>query len=236
MQGHASDRGQRNLCPTHNGKGGDIGLITIRRLSGTVIMRIAIPLLLLAHGLDAKHIIKVTPEDNFQAMLDGASPGDEFLLEPGIYVNQDLNTKYGFRVSTHDIKIIGKKSDDMPRIVYNSGSEQFVGLYAAPAGDGTNCEYDKKEGCPDILNDFYIKDVVVEGFPGNGIQTRWVDGFVYDNVESKDNRQNGLYLTISKNGKVKNSKSTGSYDSALWVAGSSGVYWMKCILIFIDFD
>lgn len=73
---------------------------------------IAIPLLLLAHGLDAKHIIKVTPQDNFQAMLDGASPGDEFQLEPGIYVNQDLNTKYGFRVSTHDIKIIGKKSDD----------------------------------------------------------------------------------------------------------------------------
>jgi hypothetical protein len=84
----------RGTYAQHNGKGGDfiiissncclIGLITIRRLSGTVIMRIAISLLLLAHGLDAKHIIKVTPEDNFQAMLDGASPGDEFLLEPGI--------------------------------------------------------------------------------------------------------------------------------------------------------
>mmetsp|Transcript_13879 Transcript_13879/g.30126 ORF Transcript_13879/g.30126 Transcript_13879/m.30126 type:complete len:415 (-) Transcript_13879:370-1614(-) len=169
-------------------------------------------------------ITVVSPEDDFQEILDNASPGDGFRLLPGVYKNEDLTSKYGFRVSVPNIIITGT-GDGRTKIVYNDAeeSQQDTGLYAAPRGDGSNCEFDLTEGCPDILDGFVVKGLSVEGFPGNGIQTRWVENFVVQNCESIDNLRNGLYLTISSHGLVKNSKSTGSFDSALWVAGSTDV-------------
>ena len=63
----------------------------------------------------------------------------------------------------------------------------------------------------------------VEGFPRNGIQTRWVEGFEFIQNESANNLNNGIYPTLSANGLVQNNVSYGSLDTAMWVAGSENV-------------
>lgn len=91
-----------------------------------------------------------------------------------------------------------------------------VGVYAAPPG----CEYNESE-CDDTLTDFVMIGVSVEEFDGNGIQTRWVDGFHFQKCKSVNNLVNGLYATLSSNGLINECVSTGSLDSGVWVAGST---------------
>ncbi len=73
------------------------------------------------------------------------------------------------------------------------------------------------------LQGFYIRGFTVEGFPQNGIQTRWVNGFKFLRNESANNLNNGIYPTLSANGLVQNNVSYGSLDTAMWVAGSENV-------------
>ena len=75
----------------------------------------------------------------------------------------------------------------------------------------------------DSVKGFYIRGFTVEGFPRNGIQTRWVDGFEFVRNESVNNLNNGIYPTLSANGLVQNNVSYGSLDTAMWVAGSENV-------------
>jgi hypothetical protein len=78
-------------------------------------------------------------------------------------------------------------------------------------------------GCPDELQGFYIRGFTVQDFPGNGIQTRFVNGFKIIRNESANNEHNGIYPTISANGLVQNNVSYGALDTAMWVAASQNV-------------
>ena len=103
---------------------------------------------------------------------------------------------------------------------------QRTGIFAAPEG----CEFeDDLEDCQarigpfENLKGFYVRGFSVEGFPRNGIQTRWVDDFEFVRNESINNLNNGIYPTLSANGLVRNNESYGSLDTAMWVAGSENV-------------
>ncbi len=112
-----------------------------------------------------------------------------------------------------------------------------AGVYAAPyLGPENGCDVDtgglggdaadqaKAKACEDnALKDFYIRGFTVVGFPRNGIQTRWVEGFEFVRNESVNNLNNGIYPTLSANGLVQNNVSYGSLDTAMWVAGSENV-------------
>ncbi len=128
---------------------------------------------------------------------------------------------YGLRISTNDIRLIGKPragDGDAGKVrVLHTGTQE-TGIYAAPAG----CEY-RDGSCPETLQNFYIRGFTVEGFPVNGIQTRFVDGFRFIRNESANNLNNGIYPTLSANGYVANNESYGSLDTAMWVAGSENV-------------
>jgi hypothetical protein len=63
----------------------------------------------------------------------------------------------------------------------------------------------------------------VKDFPGDGIQTRFVNGFKIIRNESSNNKHNGIYPTISANGLVQNNVSYGATDTAMWVAASQNV-------------
>ena len=135
---------------------------------------------------------------------------------PGTY-QEDPNSRYGLHITTDNIRLIGKRSGQV-RLLHNGNQE--TGIYAAPPG----CEYDDQQGtCPDTLHDFYVRGFTVEGFPVNGIQTRWVDGFRFVKNESVNNLNNGIYPTLSANGLVARNVSYGSLDTAMWVAGSENV-------------
>jgi parallel beta-helix repeat protein len=157
---------------------------------------------------------------------------------------------YGLRIKTNNLRLIGKVVPGQGeagkvRLVYDAPVDPYnnpraadvgAGIYAAPdvslPGDQT------KRSCdPDVsadsalgllckansLKDFYVRGFTVEGFPRNGIQTRWVEGFEFIRNESVNNLNNGIYPTLSANGLVQQNVSYGSLDTAMWVAGSENV-------------
>ena len=163
---------------------------------------------------------RVFPGESIQAAIDGASSGDTILVEAGTY-QEDPGSLYGLHITTDNLRLIGKVKKGRGeagkvRILHNG--DQETGVFAAPPG----CGY-KDSACGGELQQFYIRGFTVEGFPVNGIQTRWVDGFKFVRNESVNNLNNGIYPTLSANGLVQNNVSYGSLDTALWVAGSEHV-------------
>ena len=68
-----------------------------------------------------------------------------------------------------------------------------------------------------------IKGFTIQGFPNNGILTRYLDNFRIEKNESIDNLENGIWPTLSANGLVKKNVAYGSEDSALWIEASENV-------------
>jgi parallel beta-helix repeat protein len=179
----------------------------------------AIALFAAATAAEAR-VHRVHPGESIQAAIDAASPGDTILVAPGTY-QEDPNSDYGLRISTDNLRLVGmmrSRHGQAGKVRLLANGDQETGVYAAPAG----CEY-KDSACSSELQGFYIRGFTVEGFPQNGIQTRWVDGFKFVRNESVNNLNNGIYPTLSANGLVASNVSYGSLDTAMWVAGSENV-------------
>ena len=170
---------------------------------------------------------RVFPGNSIQAAIDAASPGDTILVEPGTYNGTD--SKYGLRITKDNLRLIGKVvpgRGDKGKVRLLATGTQETGVYAAPSGCDYNVRADSDlgEACAKrVVKNFYIRGFTVDGFPVNGIQTRWVDGFEFVRNESANNLNNGIYPTLSANGLVQNNVSYGSLDTAMWVAGSENV-------------
>lgn len=165
---------------------------------------------------DDKNTIRLSPGQSIQEALDTAPDNTIIYLEPGDYTEEG-NLEYGLRISKNNIRLIGTSSDGQATRILPTGTQQ-VGVYAAPE----KCEYNDNE-CDSRLLKFSIQDIVVEGFPQNGIQTRFVDGFKFSGCKSINNLKNGIYPTLSTDGVVKGCTSIGSLDAGIWIAGSRQV-------------
>ena len=139
-------------------------------------------------------VLRVRQGDSIQAALDAASPGDTILVDPGTY-QEDPASLYGLRVSKSNIRLIGRAvrgRGEAGKVRLLANGAQETGIYAAPPG----CEY-TDSACPGEIGNFYVRGFTVEGFPRNGIQTRWVDGFKFIRNESVNNLNNGIYPTLT---------------------------------------
>jgi parallel beta-helix repeat protein len=173
-------------------------------------------------------VIRVSPGESIQAAIDMASPGDTILVEPGVY-QETGNADFGLHITTDNLRLIGKVNrgqGEAGKVRLLQFGTQFTGVYAAPAGCGPKVGVGE---CPDELQGFEIRGFTVEDFKGNGIQTRFVNGFKMIRNESARNgggeggNGNGIYPTISANGLVQSNVSYGSKDTAMWVAASENV-------------
>jgi parallel beta-helix repeat protein len=179
---------------------------------------LGIAILATATSAEAK-VHRVSEGESIQAAVDAASPGDTILVDPGTY--ETTGGLYGLHVTTDNLRLIGKVTKgrgNKGKVRILATADQQTGLYAAPPG----CEY-RDNSCGGDLQGFYLRGFTVEGFPDNGIQTRWVNDFTFLQNESVDNLNNGIYPTLSANGLVQNNVSYGSLDTAMWVAGSENV-------------
>jgi hypothetical protein len=166
---------------------------------------------------------RVSPGESIQAAIDGASPGDTILVKPGVY-EEEGNADFGLHITTDNLRLIGMNSGGEVRL--ERTGNQSTGVYAAPDGCGPGLgvgECLDEDENPRQLEGFYIRGFTVEGFPRNGIQTRFVNDFEIIGNTSADNLHNGIYPTISTNGLVQDNESYGSLDTAMWVAASENV-------------
>jgi parallel beta-helix repeat protein len=74
------------------------------------------------------------------------------------------------------------------------------------------------------MHGFEIRSITIRGFRNNGLFTENLDGYKIIDVESVDNRNYGIFPTLSKNGLITHSRASGSdRDSGIWVETSENV-------------
>jgi parallel beta-helix repeat protein len=162
-------------------------------------------------GQLVRHTIVVSPGDSIQEAIDRAQPGTRI---------------YGQRAT-------GK------RVIFENAGNQRNGIVVVPEDrvDCMSCHSDLAPPFPihpgvepglkmrePMMTGFEIRNITIRGFRNNGLFTENVDGFKIINVESVDNRNYGIFPTLSKNGLITHSKATGSdEDSGIWVETSENV-------------
>jgi parallel beta-helix repeat protein len=195
--------------------------------------------------------IVVKEGQSIQEALDRAQEGTRIFVHGGVY-EEPCNPTNGLNITKSGIHLIGQ-SNKNKRVIIKSTNGQRNGIaivapMVPPAAQpqGREVEHTDCMGChtdmappfpllPDVptglstdgdpwLYDIKVESITIQDFENNGIFTRHVDGFVFDDLESIRNHNYGIFPILSKNGVIKNSFSTGSdRDSALWVETSENV-------------
>lgn len=159
--------------------------------------------------------IKVYPGQSIQQAVDAIAPGGTVIVMPGEY-QEDHDGLNAVTVSKDGVKILARSKPKRGiRVTLKPSGAQKNGLVVQPADSGGR------------VNGFRVKGLTVQGFPNNGIVTRYVDNFKIESNETVDNLENGIWPTLSANGLVKNNVSYGSQDAALWVEASDNVRVLK---------
>lgn len=188
-----------------------------------------------ADGSRGEHFQTVSPGQSIQAAIDRAAEGGTILVEPGVY--QETADQTNGLAITRGVHLIGL-STPTRRVVLENAGQQRNGIVVVP-GDRTACMECHASMAPpfDVLphverglkmrepmiRDFSIRGVTLRGFTNNGLFLENVDGFSIVDIESVDNKNYGIFPTLSKNGSIRRSKATGSADAGVWVETSENV-------------
>jgi hypothetical protein len=181
--------------------------------------------------------IVVQPGDSIQAAIDQAEEGTRIYVLAGTY--RELgNPTNGLNITKSGIRLIGQ-SNPQKRVIFENAGNQRNGIVVVPPAvtDCMSCHASMappfellpgvEPGLPDpetLLYDIEIRGITIKGFNNNGLFTERVDGFKIIDVESVDNRNYGIFPTLSKNGLITHRRATGSdIDSGIWVETSENV-------------
>ncbi|NNF17650.1 MAG: hypothetical protein HKN70_12980 [Gammaproteobacteria bacterium] len=181
-------------------------------------------------------IVTVSPGESIQAALNAVGPGSTVLIEPGIYT-EDPDAQNALSITKSGIRLIGLSDGDSGVVIQGNGANRN-GIVAVPV-DRTDClschaslappfslwpdvPSDLGDTSP-VIHGLEIRNITIEGFINNGLFTERVDDFKIINVHSVDNRNYGIFPTLSSNGLIKNSSATGADDSGIWIETSTDV-------------
>ncbi len=188
-------------------------------------------------GQLVRNTIVVRPGDSIQAAIDRASPGTRIYILAGTY-REVQNPTNGLTITKNGLTIIGQTTKKKRVVLENAGSQRN-GIVVVPE-DRTDCmgchtdlapPFPVHPGTPmglkmrdPMMHGIEIRGITIKGFRNNGLFTENVDGFKIIDVESIDNRNYGIFPTLSKNGLISHSKAIGSsLDSGIWVETSENV-------------
>ena len=188
-------------------------------------------------GQRVRNTIVVRPGQSIQAALDRASPGTRIFVLAGTY-SELQNPTNGLNITKSGISLIGQKATGKEVIFENAGNQRN-GIVVVPpeVTDCMSCHVSMappfdlhpwvEPGLPDpepLLYDIEVRGITIRGFRNNGLFTERVDGFKIIDVHSVDNRNYGIFPTLSKNGLISHSSAVGSdHDSGIWVETSENV-------------
>jgi parallel beta-helix repeat protein len=187
-------------------------------------------------GQRVRDTIVVRPGDSIQAAIDRAKPGARIYVLAGVY--RELGDPTNGLNITKSIRLVGQ-STPTKRVILENAGNQRNGIVVVPQDrtDCMSCHTDLAPPFPlkpwvptglsmrdPMIPEVEIRSITIRGFQNNGLFTENVDGFRIIDVESVDNRNYGIFPTLSKNGLVTHSRSTGSdHDSGIWVETSENV-------------
>jgi parallel beta-helix repeat protein len=184
-----------------------------------------------------RNTIVVRPGDSIQAAIDRAKPGTRIFILAGTYRELSDPTN-ALTITKNGLTIIGQKTRKK-RVVLENAGNQRNGIVVVPE-DRTDCmgchtdlapPFPVHPGTPmglkmrdPMQHGIEIRGITIKGFRNNGLFTENVDGFRIIDVESIDNRNYGIFPTLSRNGLISHSKAVGSsLDSGIWVETSENV-------------
>jgi parallel beta-helix repeat protein len=183
-----------------------------------------------------RRTIVVRPGQSIQAALDRARPGTTVYVLAGVY-HETADPTNGLNITKDGIRLLGQ-STPTKRVVLENAGNQRNGIVVVPEDrtDCMGCHTDMAPPFPllpgvegrlmmrdPMMHGIEIRGITIRGFRNNGLFTENVDGFRIVDVESVDNRNYGIFPTLSKNGLVTHSRATGSDDSGIWVETSENV-------------
>jgi len=213
--------------------------------TATLRAAIAIPIVVLLFGCPmtafgqsrdpGRPVQIVSPGQSIQTAIDHAAPGGWIFVLPGIY-HETADATNGLSIS-QGIHLAGL-STAKKRVVLENSGEQRNGIVVVPQ-DRAGCMSCHSSLAPPFallpgvkssptmeepkIRGFSISGFTVRGFVNNGLFTENVDGFSIDDVHSVDNKNYGIFPTLSKNGSISHSRATGSGDTGVWVETSDNV-------------
>jgi parallel beta-helix repeat protein len=181
-----------------------------------------------------RNTIVVMPGQSIQAAIDRAKEGTRIFVQAGVY--RELgNPTNGLNITKSGIRLIGQTTPNKRVILENAGNQRNGIVVVPPAEkDCMTCHESMAPPFPvlpgveprpsdlePLLYDIEIRGITIRGFGNNGLFTQRVDGYKIIDVESIDNRNYGIFPTLSKNGLISHSYATGSdLDSGIWVQSS----------------
>jgi len=189
-----------------------------------------------AAGYHGALVQLVSPGGSIQSAVDRAAPGGWIFVLPGVY-RETADATNGLNITT-GVHLVGL-STARARVVLENAGGQNNGIVVVPA-DRTRCMSCHTSLAPPfplapgvkaggatmrtpMIRDFSISGITIRDFANNGLFLENVDGFSIVDVESVDNRNYGIFPTLSKNGSIEQSHATGSGDTGVWVETSQNV-------------
>lgn len=187
-------------------------------------------------GQHKRQTIVVRPGQSIQRAIDQAAHGARIYVLSGTY-RETADPVNGLRINKSGIHLVGQTGPGK-RVVLENAGNQSNGIVVVPSArnDCMGCHvsmappFKLKDGIaptpasaePEIY-DVEVRGITIANFRNNGLFTERVDGFRIVDVHSMNNKNYGIFPTLSRNGLIAHSRADGADDSGVWVETSENV-------------